>query len=78
MDPGAASGRMNHYEKGRHMPDFETMERIAKELDVPVAYFFCRSESAAELVRLIEAMSEEQRQELLVGLKLAKGDDNPS
>lgn len=31
MDPSAASSRMNHYEKGRHMPDFETMERIAKD-----------------------------------------------
>lgn len=69
MDPGAASGRMNHYEKGRHMPDFETMERIAKELGVPVAYFFCRSESTAELVRILESMSEEQRQALLEKLR---------
>ncbi|MBY6017892.1 helix-turn-helix domain-containing protein [Halomonas denitrificans] len=69
MDPGAASGRMNHYEKGRHMPDYETLERLAKELGVPVAYFFCQSEGTAELLCLIEKMSEEQKKSLLKNLK---------
>ncbi|MBW3139624.1 helix-turn-helix domain-containing protein [Ferrimonas balearica] len=65
MDPGSASGRMNHYEKGRHMPDFETLERLARELGVPVAYFFCQSESLAELVRLLDSLTEEERQMLI-------------
>ncbi|QYJ75321.1 helix-turn-helix domain-containing protein [Shewanella sp. FJAT-52076] len=69
MDPGTASSRMNHYEKGRHMPDYDTLDRMAKELGVSVAYFFCQTESAAELVKLIEAMSEEQRKALLESIK---------
>jgi transcriptional regulator with XRE-family HTH domain len=69
MDPGSASSRMNHYEKGRHMPDYETLERIAKELNKPVAYFFCDKESVAELLCLIEKMPEEERRELLLKMK---------
>lgn len=69
IEPGSASGRMNHYEKGRHMPDFELIERLAKELDKPVAYFFCEKDSLAELMCLLDHMSEEQRQALLNTLK---------
>lgn len=65
MDPGSASGRMNHYEKGRHVPDLETMERIAKELGVPVAYLLCEKDSMAELVCILDKMSEEDRQVLI-------------
>ncbi|WP_090365377.1 helix-turn-helix domain-containing protein [Ferrimonas sediminum] len=73
LEPSSASSRMNHYEKGRHMPDIETLERIAKELGVPVAYFFCQSESSAELVCLIEGLTEQERQLLLEKLR-SKGD----
>ncbi|WP_342662542.1 helix-turn-helix transcriptional regulator [Hahella ganghwensis] len=61
---------MNHYEKGRHMPDFETIERIATELDKPVAYFFCDKDSLAELIRLLDKVPEAQRQELIKKLKM--------
>lgn len=68
MDPGSASGRMNHYEKGRHVPDLETMERIAKELGVPVAYLLCETDSMAELVCILDRMSEEDRHALIAQL----------
>lgn len=77
MDPGTASSRMNHYEKGRHMPDYDTLERMAKELGVSVAYFFCQTESAAELVKLIESMSEEQRMALLESIREKCADVDP-
>ena len=51
------------------MPDYETLERIAKELNKPVAYFFCDKESVAELLCLIEKMPEEERRELLLKMK---------
>lgn len=50
MEPSSASGRMNHYEKGRHAPDFATLKRIADELDIPVAYFYAEDEISAELI----------------------------
>ena len=31
--PLRLSSRMNHYEKGRHMPDIDTLRRMAAELN---------------------------------------------
>ena len=60
---------MNHYEKGRHLPDLETMKRMAKELNVPLAYFFCESDDEAELLKLFSQMGSLQKAELLIDLK---------
>lgn len=78
MDPGSASGRMNHYEKGRHSPDIDTLQRLADELNVPLNFFFCEDDISAELACVIAAMTEEQRKLLLQALKgekKQKGDD---
>ena len=40
---------MNHYEKGRHVPDIDTLRRMAAELNVPLNYFFCDDQTTAEL-----------------------------
>lgn len=69
MEPSSASGRMNHYEKGRHTPDIDTLKRMADELGVPINYFFCESETTAELARLIANMTEQQQVELIGILK---------
>ena len=65
MEPGTASARMNHYEKGKHTPDYATLKAMADELGVPVAYFFCESESTAELLCLLEKMTDEQKNILI-------------
>lgn len=65
MEQSSASGRMNHYEKGRHVPDIGTLTRMAEELDVPLNYFFCKDEMSAELACLIDKLSAEEKQELL-------------
>ncbi len=69
MEPGTASARMNHYEKGKHTPDYATLKAMADELGVPVAYFFCESESTAELLCLLEKMTEEERDNLVKQIK---------
>lgn len=69
MDPSSASGRMNHYETGRHMPDLETLKKMAKELDVPVNYFFCESEQSATLACLIDKLDTEAKIKLIELLK---------
>lgn len=69
MEPSSASGRMNHYEKGRHVPDIGTLERMAEELDVPLNYFFCRNDLSAELACAIDKMSDKEKAELLESLK---------
>lgn len=60
---------MNHYEKGRHTPDIDTLKRMADELGVPINYIFCENEATAELARLIANMSEQQQVELIAILK---------
>ncbi|MCU8010121.1 helix-turn-helix domain-containing protein [Shewanella sp. SM87] len=69
MEVGSASARMNQYEKGKHTPDYKTLKAMADELGVPVAYFFCESESTAELLCLLENMSEEEKIDLLEKIK---------
>ncbi|WP_188008560.1 helix-turn-helix domain-containing protein [Grimontia hollisae] len=65
MEPSSASGRMNHYEKGRHMPDVGTVRRLSKELGVPIAYFFCEDDLSAELICLIDKLSEKDKKDLI-------------
>ncbi|MEZ8128145.1 helix-turn-helix domain-containing protein [Enterovibrio norvegicus] len=68
MEPSSASGRMNHYEKGRHTPDIGTLRRMADELGVPLNYFFCESELSAELACVIDRMSDEEKAALIATL----------
>ena len=72
MEPGSASGRMNHYEKGRHTPDYPTLKRIADELDVPVAYFYCENPVIAEIVCKLEKLSKKDQKALLSQLNQPK------
>ena len=60
---------MNHYEKGRHIPDLATLKKIADELSVPLNYFFCEDETTAELVIEISKLDTEKRLELIKDLK---------
>ncbi|MFC3024484.1 helix-turn-helix domain-containing protein [Vibrio zhugei] len=69
MDEGAASARMNQYEKGVHMPDVRTLKLLAKELGVPLNYFFCEDDSTAEIATAISKLSEEQRNQVLEFIK---------
>nr|WP_237732705.1 helix-turn-helix transcriptional regulator [Shewanella schlegeliana] len=68
MEPGTASARMNHYEKGKHTPDYATLKAMADELGVPVAYFFCESEKSAQLLCLLDQMSDEEKDILIAQL----------
>jgi transcriptional regulator with XRE-family HTH domain len=51
MDEFSASARMNHYEIGRHAPDYSTLKRIAVVLKLPVAYFYAESDELAEFIQ---------------------------
>ena len=53
MDQFSASSRMNHYEIGRHCPDFSTLKRIGNVLNLPVAYFYAESDVLAEIIKLL-------------------------
>ena len=72
MDINSASSRMNHYEKGRHTPDIQTLKRIADELNVPLVYLFCESDVIADLNCLIHELSTEEQKSLLKSLNIKK------
>ena len=65
IDEFSASARMNHYEKGKHLPDYETLCRIAKILDVPVPYFYCADDLMAELLMKIGRLPKGKQRQLL-------------
>lgn len=65
MDESSASGRMNHYEKGRHTPDISTLKKMADALGVPLNYFLCEDETSADLAIAISKLSIEKRNMLL-------------
>lgn len=58
MDEFSASARMNHYEIGRHTPDYSTLKRIAEVLQLPVAYFYAESDTLAELIMRYSRLTE--------------------
>ena len=68
MDINSASSRMNHYEKGRHTPDIQTLKKIADELNVPLVYLFCESDVIAELNCKIHQLSVDDQKQLLESL----------
>lgn len=65
IDPSSASGRMNHYETGRHMPDIVTLGKLANALNVPINYFFCESKKSATLACLIDQLNDNEKENLI-------------
>nr|SHO08923.1 Putative transcriptional regulator [Moritella viscosa] len=70
MEPSSASGRMNHYEKGRHTPDITALQRMADELNVPLNYFFCEDDNTARLACLVDGLSEDEKLSLIENLTI--------
>ena len=65
MDQFSASARMNHYEIGRHTPDYSTLKRIATVLKLPVAYFYAESDELADLIKIFSRLNDMDRASFL-------------
>jgi len=65
MDEFSASARMNHYELGRHSPDYSMLNRIALVLNLPVAYFYAESDQLAEFISIFSHLKPEDRESWL-------------
>ena len=61
MDQFSASARMNHYEMGRHTPDYSTLKRIATVLKLPVAYFYAESDDLAKVIKIFSELNQADR-----------------
>jgi len=61
IDEASASARMNHYERDKHEPDFSMVERLAKVLNVPEAYFYAKDEDVAQIIIQVHRMDKSQK-----------------
>jgi transcriptional regulator with XRE-family HTH domain len=69
IDEMSASARMNQYERGKHAPDWLTVQRLAAVLQVPVAYFYADDDDAAELLLAFYALPLEAREEAVNAIR---------
>lgn len=50
LDEFVASTRINRYEVGVHQPDYQMAVRLARVLEIPVAYLYCDNDDMASLM----------------------------
>ena len=69
IDEASASARMNQYEKGRHTPDFNTVMKFAKVLNIPVPFFYTDDNQLAEIIITYALLTENEKKELISKIK---------
>lgn len=65
IDELSASPRVNQYERGKHVPDLATAERLAAALDIPAAYLYARDDDLAEAILLFGQLPPRKKQQAL-------------
>lgn len=65
IDEFVASARINQYERGKHVPDFAMMERLAGVLGVPTPYFYSRDDLLADAILKLGKLPAQAMQEML-------------
>jgi transcriptional regulator with XRE-family HTH domain len=61
LDEFVASTRVNRYETGVHQPDLQTLQRLAKVLGLPLAYFYAEDDELARLIANFKGQSKRKR-----------------
>ena len=65
IDPFSANPRINQYERGKHTPDFGTLERLAKVLKTPVPYFYTKDNELAKLILIYSSLSVKNKKKII-------------
>ncbi len=65
LDEGCSSARISRYESGIHEPPFPVSERLAKALEIPVAYLYCPDEDVAALLLGLAEIPKSQKSKVL-------------
>jgi len=78
IDEMSASARMNQYERGKHVPDFGTISRIAAVLEVPTAYFYAQEDEVAELLIRFHRLCRADQAKILAFLNVLKKSIDPT
>ncbi len=64
-DQNTGAPRVSRYETGRHEPDSATAAKIAKALNLPVAYFHAVDDILAEVILLVSQLPKKEREAIL-------------
>lgn len=64
IDEFSSSARVNQYERGKHAPDYLTLEHFARVLKVDVTFFYARDENTARFLEIWGGLSPEARASL--------------
>lgn len=66
--------RINRYEQLASRADMETAAKLARALDVPLAYLFAETDDLAEAILAFSKLSKHERAKALTELKKRVGD----
>lgn len=69
MTKKTGSVRINRYEQQASKADMETAAKLAKALDVPLAYLFAESDDLAEMILTFSRLSRRDKAKVLAELK---------
>lgn len=61
IDEFSASSRVNHYEIGRHLPDYETARRLSDVLSVPTSYLYEEDDGVAKMILIFNQLTDSDR-----------------
>lgn len=76
LDEGTASARISRYETGVHAPPYDVADKLARILQVPVAYFYCEDDDLAGVIEAWGRASAAQRRSIEVFVAQAvRGED---
>jgi transcriptional regulator with XRE-family HTH domain len=76
LDEFSASPRINHYERGRHAPNYSTLNRLAGVLEVPVPFFFAEDDDLADWLLLWREVPQPVRLQTLSHLRAYREDED--
>ncbi len=72
IEESNASAVMNQYERNTHIPKFATVRNIARELNVPTAYFYTDEDELAELLLLYGSLNSANQKIILENIRSLK------
>ena len=69
LSEDVVSSRVTRYERGTSEPDFTTADRLAQELNLPLASLLAETDVLAELIRILSTLTLAEQKRLLAGLR---------
>ncbi|WP_210472278.1 helix-turn-helix transcriptional regulator [Vibrio crassostreae] len=65
LNESAASSRINHYEKARHCPPFEFMEKLSRESNTPISCFYESDDTLVEIIQIVHNLPHSKKELIL-------------